>query len=107
MELHFSSSHITKSVGECYNFTCTSHKPISQFNNSFEILGQTELVIASSCQNGTLQDLMEYVRNVGVPLEEGRIVQLFLSVCRALKVLHTCQEGPIAHRDIKVVFCEV
>ncbi len=50
---------------------------------------------------------MEHVRNVGVPLEEQRIVQLFLSVCRALKVLHNCQEGPIAHRDIKVVYYEV
>ncbi|XP_064390546.1 probable serine/threonine-protein kinase DDB_G0291350 [Halichondria panicea] len=52
-------------------------------------------------QNGTLQDLMEYVHNVGVPLEERRIGQLFLSVCQGLKALHNCQGGPIAHRDIK------
>lgn len=53
-------------------------------------------------QNGTLQDLIEHMQEAGQPLNETKILELFLSACKGLQSMHTCTTGPIAHRDIKV-----
>ena len=53
-------------------------------------------------QNGTLQDLIEHMQHAGQPLNETKILELFLSLCKGLQAMHMCSTGAIAHRDIKV-----
>ena len=53
-------------------------------------------------QNGTLQELIDHMQQAGQPLNETKILELFLSVCRGLQSMHMCSTGAIAHRDIKV-----
>ena len=53
-------------------------------------------------QNGTLQELIEHMQRAGQPLNETKILELFLSLCRGLQAMHMCSTGAIAHRDIKV-----
>ena len=53
-------------------------------------------------QNGTLQDLIEHMQRAGQPLNETKILELFLSACKGLQSMHACTSGSIAHRDIKV-----
>ena len=45
---------------------------------------------------------MEHVYHTGVPLKEGRILRLILSVCEGLEAMHTCSAGPVVHNDVKV-----
>ena len=57
-------------------------------------------------QNGTLQDLMEQCERSGHPLPEGKVIQLMVSLCRALHAMHTTSH-PMAHRDVKVAILHV
>jgi serine/threonine kinase 16 len=55
---------------------------------------------SSLTTNGTLQDLMEQCERSGHPLPEGKVIQLMVSLCRALHAMHTTSH-PMAHRDVK------